>query len=73
MLSAGVRPFLRLRPGLATSGIVRRQQSALWLSRGAAPRPFHRPACLRQQAPQLPSFLEAYKKAGGWCLIFLCD
>ncbi|KAJ5622296.1 hypothetical protein N7528_005528 [Penicillium herquei] len=56
---------MRLRSSLALSSLVRGSRvAAPWTRSAASSRRFHRPAALReQQSTELPSFLEAYKKA----------
>ncbi|KAJ5935252.1 hypothetical protein N7466_004799 [Penicillium verhagenii] len=64
MLSASVQLPIRLRSSFAISSLIRGSRTTPCVRSIAASRRFHRPACLReQQSPELPSFLETYKKA----------
>ncbi|KAJ5280779.1 hypothetical protein N7478_006151 [Penicillium angulare] len=65
MLGAGVQLPLRLRSRFAVSSLIRGVRTpSPWTRSAASSRHFHRPACLReQQVAEIPSFLEAYKKA----------
>ncbi|KAJ5734440.1 hypothetical protein N7493_003226 [Penicillium malachiteum] len=65
MLAGGRQLPMRLRSSLALSSLVRGSRVATpWTRSTASSRRFHRPAGLReQQSTELPSFLEAYKKA----------
>ncbi|KAJ5632432.1 Nucleic acid-bindingOB-fold [Penicillium lividum] len=57
----GVQLSMRLRSSLHISPLLRVSPKS-WVP-SVASRRFHRPACLREQSRELPSFLEAYKKA----------
>ncbi|KAJ6015509.1 Nucleic acid-binding OB-fold [Penicillium herquei] len=65
MLAGGRQLPMRLRSSLVLSSLVRGSRvAAPWTRSTASSRRFHRPAGLReQQSTELPSFLEAYKKA----------
>ncbi|KAJ5579883.1 uncharacterized protein N7459_005868 [Penicillium hispanicum] len=67
MLGVGVRVRvpMRLRSSFVLSSTLRAPRSTPCVRQIAAPRRFHRPACLREQRVpgELPSFLEAYKQA----------
>lgn len=64
MLGLGRQLPVRLRSSCTISSLLKGSRGTKPCVRPAAlSRSFHRAACLREQA-ELPSFLEAYKKAG---------